>query len=252
MKKELKNKTWILTILIAFFIYCFNPMLLFAETHNLTTYYPSPYGGYAKLLTTDSTVLARDGGRVGIGTETPGNILEIKSNKNKMGLDINNMGGGISQISFKRNNASKWTIMERYPNAGYLSIFNDTVNKAALVIDPANNIGIGTTNPSPGLKLDVQGKVGAKEYCDENGLNCVKTKNLITSSPITSYTASCDKCNKVKNLGPHKLCVLSGIGGPGGFNTSCRVYKNGNIWHLRVKDGDKNNQTHRCWALCFD
>ncbi|MCG2726608.1 MAG: hypothetical protein L6420_10265 [Elusimicrobia bacterium] len=86
MKKKSKNKTWIFTILIAFFIYCFNPIFLFAETLTLTTYYPSPYGGYAKLLTTDLTVLARDGGRVGIGTASPGNILEIRSSQDGMGL----------------------------------------------------------------------------------------------------------------------------------------------------------------------
>ena len=39
-----------------------------------------------------------------------------------------------------------------------------------------NNVGIGTVNPSAGgeqnLKLDVEGAVGAKYYCDENGNNC--------------------------------------------------------------------------------
>jgi hypothetical protein len=38
-------------------------------------------------------------------------------------------------------------------------------------------VGIGTTNPSVGgeqnLKLDVEGAIGAKYYCDENGNNCV-------------------------------------------------------------------------------
>jgi len=34
------------------------------------------------------------------------------------------------------------------------------------------NVGIGTSANSTGLKLDVQGKVGATEYCDENGANC--------------------------------------------------------------------------------
>src|SRR3989344_6939025 len=38
------------------------------------------------------------------------------------------------------------------------------------------NVGIGTVSPSTGgeqdLKLDVEGAVGAKYYCDENGNNC--------------------------------------------------------------------------------
>jgi len=39
-----------------------------------------------------------------------------------------------------------------------------------------DNMGIGTMSPSVGgeqnLKLDVEGAVGAKYYCDENGNNC--------------------------------------------------------------------------------
>src|SRR3989338_4510952 len=46
---------------------------------------------------------------------------------------------------------------------------------ADLVVE--GNIGIGTASPSAGgeqdLKLDVEGAVGAKYYCDENGNNCV-------------------------------------------------------------------------------
>src|SRR3989344_1452324 len=38
------------------------------------------------------------------------------------------------------------------------------------------NVGIGTVSPSAGgeqdLKLDVEGAIGAKHYCDENGNNC--------------------------------------------------------------------------------
>jgi hypothetical protein len=40
-----------------------------------------------------------------------------------------------------------------------------------------DNVGIGTLSPSTGgeqdLNLDVEGAVGAKYYCDENGNNCV-------------------------------------------------------------------------------
>ena len=56
----------VFAVLTAFFI-CFHPKLLGSETLTLTTYYPSPYGGYARLLTTNKTLLARDGGAVGIG-----------------------------------------------------------------------------------------------------------------------------------------------------------------------------------------
>jgi hypothetical protein len=65
------TKSKILVILTALFV-CFHPKLLGSEQLTLTTYYPSPYGGYAKLLTTNQTVLARDGGAVGVGYATTG------------------------------------------------------------------------------------------------------------------------------------------------------------------------------------
>lgn len=51
-----------------------------AETFTMTTYYPAPYGGYASLLTTGQTLLARDGGKVGIGTSNPAALLDVAGN----------------------------------------------------------------------------------------------------------------------------------------------------------------------------
>jgi hypothetical protein len=66
----------VLALLAAFFL-CWHPAMLGSETLTLTTYYPAPYGGYARLLTTDQTLLARDGGNVGIGVTTPGVKLDV-------------------------------------------------------------------------------------------------------------------------------------------------------------------------------
>ena len=64
-------KKFLYTIIISI-IYILSTAEL-ADTENLviTTYYPAPYGGYVSLLTTNNTWLARDGGRVGIGTTNP-------------------------------------------------------------------------------------------------------------------------------------------------------------------------------------
>ncbi|HNT97867.1 MAG TPA: hypothetical protein PKK31_06350 [Elusimicrobiales bacterium] len=69
----------VLALLAAFFL-CWHPAMLGSETLTLTTYYPAPYGGYARLLTTDETLLARDGGNVGIGVTTPGVKLDVAQN----------------------------------------------------------------------------------------------------------------------------------------------------------------------------
>lgn len=43
----------------------------------MTTYYPAPYGGYVSLLTTGQTILARDAGLVGVGTNYPTAKLHV-------------------------------------------------------------------------------------------------------------------------------------------------------------------------------
>lgn len=54
-------------LLMALFFLCWQPRVLNSETLTLTTYYPAPYGGYVSLMTTGQTLLARDGGNVGVG-----------------------------------------------------------------------------------------------------------------------------------------------------------------------------------------
>lgn len=75
----------ILTAVLALAFLCWNPHILGSETLTLTTYYPSPYGGYARLLTTDQTILARDGGRVGVGNSSPGAKLDVTANSTTWG-----------------------------------------------------------------------------------------------------------------------------------------------------------------------
>jgi hypothetical protein len=41
-----------------------------------------------------------------------------------------------------------------------------------------STVGIGTLSPSAGLKLDVAGRIGATEYCDANGANCIAAATL--------------------------------------------------------------------------
>ncbi|MBI5208627.1 MAG: hypothetical protein HY927_01480 [Elusimicrobia bacterium] len=51
------------------------------ESFTMTAYYPAPAGIYQRLTTTGSTVLARDGGGVGIGTTLPAGALDIRSTR---------------------------------------------------------------------------------------------------------------------------------------------------------------------------
>ncbi len=66
-----------ITLLLALLLLSWHPGFLGSETLTLTTYYPAPYGGYVSLLTTNQTLLARDGGNVGIGIAGPGSKLHV-------------------------------------------------------------------------------------------------------------------------------------------------------------------------------
>ncbi|MBI4377053.1 MAG: hypothetical protein HY549_11450 [Elusimicrobia bacterium] len=48
-----------------------------SENVRLSTYYPAPSGVYLQMLTTGRTILARDAGDVGIGTDSPSAKLDV-------------------------------------------------------------------------------------------------------------------------------------------------------------------------------
>ena len=82
-------------LLLTFFFLCWHPRFLGSETMTLTTYYPAPYGGYASILTTGQTLLARDSGRVGIGTASPTQKLDVQGgNISTSGELLANSGSG--------------------------------------------------------------------------------------------------------------------------------------------------------------
>lgn len=45
-------------------------------------------------------------------------------------------------------------------------------------LNTSGGVGIGTAFLTPDVLLDVEGKIAAQEYCDENGQNCVAGSNL--------------------------------------------------------------------------
>ena len=65
------------------------------ETLTLETYYPAPYGIYNEFTTTGQTLLATEGGKVGIGTTTPVAKLHL-------------MGDNVGGIYIENNQATDW------------------------------------------------------------------------------------------------------------------------------------------------
>ncbi|MCM2267142.1 MAG: hypothetical protein NDI60_05130 [Elusimicrobiales bacterium] len=64
-------------LLLALLFLVWHPAYIGSESFTLTTYYPAPYGGYVSIMTTGVTILAKDGGNVGIGTASPTAKLDV-------------------------------------------------------------------------------------------------------------------------------------------------------------------------------
>ena len=73
-------------------LFLWRPGFLGSETLTITSYYPAPYGGYARILTTGDTLLARDTGKVGIGIAAIPSVHDQTNTKLYVNGDIANTG----------------------------------------------------------------------------------------------------------------------------------------------------------------
>jgi len=115
------------------------------ESITITTYYPSPYGVYKELTTTDNTYLATQGGNVGIGTTNPGAKLDVAGRIWQTGTGksvfLGEGAGASDDLSDNQN------VFVGY-QAGYsntIGIYNVAVGDFALYYNTTgwNNIALG-------------------------------------------------------------------------------------------------------------
>jgi hypothetical protein len=98
----------------------------------------SYFNGSSTLAGSNNLFWDNTNGRLGIGTITPGQSLDIHSTGNVL-VQLNNTTTGNSSIAFQNQDVAKWRIGNYY-NAGAnnYTIFNATANTTALSISSSN------------------------------------------------------------------------------------------------------------------
>ncbi|MFH1583361.1 MAG: hypothetical protein ABIB72_03530, partial [Candidatus Falkowbacteria bacterium] len=166
-----------------------------AGYYNTTGRYNDFLGYYAGYANTTGNYNVYQGSYSGYYNNTGSNNVVMGYYAN-----IYNRGGGNNTIighqagGIISTHNSSGNVFLGY-QAGYnetgsnkLYIANSSANPPLIYGDFATgNVGIGTATLSSGLKLDVEGQVGATQYCDQNGANCKSITDLGGGIP-SGYT----------------------------------------------------------------
>ena len=191
---------------IAFLLLAWHPGFLGSETLTLTTYYPAPYGGYVSLLTTNQTLLARDGGNVGIGIAGPGSKLHV---------------AGVTQITdgtASADTASYGTFGVTRPASGstltYIAMTRAGNVVKAMGIDSSNNWVFGLPQPgsqvitAPQMTITQSGNVGINDSWPAERLRVngnISVTGDIIMTPGTGYIRNiCDRVGY--SIGAQAFC----------------------------------------------
>jgi len=204
---------------------------------------------------TSANNLFYDSGSIGIGTEFPSNLLTIELNTagDTIPFAIKNVNAGNNAVGIELSNGVARSVFQsdRTSGAGADIVLNTTNNAGilneVLRVTNTGNVGIGDSSPD-GLKLDVAGNIGANQYCDQNGANCI----LAASLGDSEWTAS---SSDIYRLGGN---VGIGVTNPlENLHTNLNIRADGGHIYSSSQDlflGNSNggmffdsNQTDRSW-----
>jgi hypothetical protein len=126
----------------------------------------------AQWATSGNNIYNTNSGYVGIGTNSPTNILDVSKNMMGAQVIIHNLGGGGGAGFTMVDDASSANWKFKATASGGFKIRDHANGLNVIVIEPSSlanaiyikaggNVGIGTSSPS--YKLAVNGKIGCKE-----------------------------------------------------------------------------------------
>lgn len=134
-------------LIIAVLFLSWNPALLSSEVIRLTSYYPAPYGGYDRLMTTGNTYLAKEGSFVNWGP-TSGTKLSTSE------------GGGIELVG--TSGASSPFIAFRSSNTDYSLAPDMTLSlqyrNGERILSASKDFMVGTSNGLTPVTETVNGR----------------------------------------------------------------------------------------------
>jgi len=106
----------LVSVLVSVLFICCNAFAQDEEEITLITYYPAPLGEYDELRVSGNTYLAVDSGGVGIGTDTPGAILDIVGDGEAILIPRKSTAGdpaaGIEGMIYYNSNSNKFRIYQ--------------------------------------------------------------------------------------------------------------------------------------------
>jgi hypothetical protein len=205
-------------------------------------------------------------GNVGIGTSSPGSILELnKAGSGAIGPNLylensaSSATGNASRVSFGidagASAASPTAYIENVkdaagPGSSYLAFGTFGASLAErLRIDSSGNVGIGTS--SPGAKLDVNGNIktsSANPFIYSDGPLGLQSGG---SSPLAFYTSGGTERARLDSSGRLLVNSTSDVGGNGpAFSVNAeaagtfanimeaRWTGTGSIYHLLIRNGN--------------
>ncbi|MFH0985773.1 MAG: hypothetical protein V1882_09620 [Candidatus Omnitrophota bacterium] len=140
------------TLCVCFFLVLAVIPAAFAGKTELTTYYPSAYGEYLNLKSTNDSYFATDSGNVGIGTTSATVKFTVAGSETYLYDGVGRMGCFHSISSANSDYlAIGWTGEDSWAITSADAYFYKNLNLQPF----GGNVGIGTTNPT--AKLEVTG-----------------------------------------------------------------------------------------------
>lgn len=130
--------------------------------------------------------------RLGVGTNAPavdvdvrgGGSMSLQNGAGTAAMAMSGTGNGSTYANLTMmdsGNNRTWALSHNQAAANNFSIMYTSSggSLSTMFITPGGDVLFGSSGTiAAGLKLDVEGRIGADQYCDGNGLNCFQPTSL--------------------------------------------------------------------------